>query len=176
MLAVAGLLTVSGARPVLADARPSIVSVTLDANNHAVVTWSKEPWQASLDVWWSTGDGAVASPDPGWNTHYGLPLVDCWGGQQNGQGVGQGFLGAHPFMGGIIAGHGGNHRGVAMQRRGRPRQDIDLANPLHIRIHDLIWQRVALGVAMVNIPTALVTVGTLVIALTMFGAHIGRKG
>ena len=35
---------------------------------------------------------------------------------------------------------------------------------------------IAGGVAMVNIPTALVTVGTLVIALTMFGAHIGRKG
>ena len=90
LLALAGLLTVGGVGPVLADARPAIVSITLDANNHAVVTWSKEPWQGSLDVWWSSGDGAVASPDPGWNTHYGLPLVDCWGGQPNGQTTGAG--------------------------------------------------------------------------------------
>ena len=79
LLALAGLLTVGGAGPVLADARPSIVSVTLDANNHAVVTWSKESWQGSVDVKWSTGDGAVAAPDANWDSHYGLPLVDCYG-------------------------------------------------------------------------------------------------
>jgi hypothetical protein len=90
VLALAVLLTVGGAGPVLADARPSIVSITLDADNHAVVTWAKEPWQASLDVWWSSGDGTVAAPDANWNGHYGWPLVDCWGGQQNGQPTGRG--------------------------------------------------------------------------------------
>lgn len=90
LLALAGLLTIGGAGPVLADARPSIVSVMLDANNHAVVTWSKETWQASLDVWWSSGDGAVAAPGPSWNGHYGWPMVDCWGGDQNGQPTGRG--------------------------------------------------------------------------------------
>ena len=90
LLALAGLLTVGGARPVLADARPAVVSVTLDANNHAVVTWSKEGWQGSLDVWWSSGDGGVAAPYANWNGHYGWPLVDCWGGDQNGQPTGRG--------------------------------------------------------------------------------------
>jgi hypothetical protein len=79
LLALAGLLTLGGARPVLADARPAIVSVTLDANNHAVVTWSKESWQGSTDVKWSTGDGTAAAPYANWDGHYGLPLVDCYG-------------------------------------------------------------------------------------------------
>jgi hypothetical protein len=79
LLALAGLLTIVGAGPVLADARPSIVSITLDADDHAVVTWSKEPWQGSIDVKWSTGDGTVAAPDANWDGHYGLPLVDCYG-------------------------------------------------------------------------------------------------
>jgi hypothetical protein len=79
LLALAGLVTVGGGGPVLADARPAIVSVTLDANNHAVVTWSKEPWQGSIDVKWSTGDGTAAAPDANWDGHYGLPLVDCYG-------------------------------------------------------------------------------------------------
>jgi hypothetical protein len=78
-LALAGLLTIGGAGQVLADARPSIVSITLDANNHAVVTWTKEPWQGSVDVKWSSGDGTVAAPDANWDGHYGLPLVDCYG-------------------------------------------------------------------------------------------------
>ena len=59
LLVLVGLLTVGGAGPVLADSRPTIVSLTLDANNRAVVTWQKEEWQASLDVWWSGGDGSV---------------------------------------------------------------------------------------------------------------------
>jgi hypothetical protein len=79
LLALAGLLTVGGVGPVLADARPAIVAITLDANNHAVVTWSKESWQGSVDVKWSTGDGAAAAPDANWDGHYGLPLVDCYG-------------------------------------------------------------------------------------------------
>ncbi len=79
LLALVYLLMPGGAEPVLADARPSIVSITLDANNHAVVTWSKEPWQGSIDVKWSTGDGTVAAPYANWDTHYGLPLVDCYG-------------------------------------------------------------------------------------------------
>lgn len=79
LLALAGLLTVGGARPVLADARPSIVSIKLDANSHAIVTWSKESWQGSTDVKWSTGDGTAAAPDANWDGHYGLPLVDCYG-------------------------------------------------------------------------------------------------
>jgi hypothetical protein len=45
LLALAGVVSVGGGGPVLADARPAIVSITLDANNHAVVTWSKEAWQ-----------------------------------------------------------------------------------------------------------------------------------
>jgi hypothetical protein len=32
------------------------------------------------------------------------------------------------------------------------------------------------GVALVSVPAALVTVGTLVIGLTVFGAYLGRKG
>jgi hypothetical protein len=79
LLALAYLLTLGGAGPVLADPRPAIVSITLDASNHAVVTWSKEPWQGSIDVRWSTGDGTVAAPSANWDTHYGLPLVDCYG-------------------------------------------------------------------------------------------------
>ena len=51
------------------------------------------------------GDGAVASPDPGWNTHYGLPLVDCWGGQQNGQTTGAGPK-QHVAVRGILPGQG----------------------------------------------------------------------
>ena len=72
-------MTIGGAGPVLADPRPSIVSITLDASNHAVVTWTKEPWQGSMSVKWSTGDGTVAAPYANWDTHYGLPLVDCYG-------------------------------------------------------------------------------------------------
>jgi hypothetical protein len=79
LLALVGLLTVGGVRPVLADARPAIVSVTLDANNHALVTWSKEPWQGSIAVKWSAGDGTVAAPFANWDGHYGLTLVDCDG-------------------------------------------------------------------------------------------------
>ena len=79
LLALVGLLTLGVAGPVLADSRPAIVSITLDANNHAVVTWSKEAWQGSVDVRWSGGDGAAAAPDPNWDGHYGLPLVDCYG-------------------------------------------------------------------------------------------------
>jgi len=79
LLALAGLLTVGGAGPALADPRPSIVSVKLDAGNHAVVTWTKEPWQGPIAVKWSTGDGAVAAPYANWDGHYGLPLVDCYG-------------------------------------------------------------------------------------------------
>jgi hypothetical protein len=90
LLALVGLLTVGGAGPVLADARPSILSVTFDAQNHAIVTWHKEAWQASLDVLWSSGDGGVAAPDANWDGHYGLPLVDCWGGDQNGKTTGPG--------------------------------------------------------------------------------------
>ena len=90
VLAMAGLLSAGGAGAVLADSRPAVVSVTLDANNHAVVAWSKEGWQGSLDVWWSSGDGNVAAPDTNWNGHYGRPLVDCWDGDQNGQPTGRG--------------------------------------------------------------------------------------
>ena len=90
VLAMAVLLSAGGAGSVLADARPSIVSVTLGANDHALVTWSKEAWQASLDVWWSSADGTVAGPGPNWNGHYGWPLVDCWDGDQNGQPTGRG--------------------------------------------------------------------------------------
>jgi hypothetical protein len=90
LLVLVSLLTVGGAGPVLADSRPTIVSLTLDANNRAVVTWQKEEWQASLDVWWSGGDGSVAAPDINWNGHYGWPLVDCWGGEQHGQPTGRG--------------------------------------------------------------------------------------
>ncbi len=79
LLALAALLTIGGAGPVLADARPAIVSVTLDADNHAVVTWSKESWQGSTAIKWSTGDGTVAAPYANWDAHYGLPLVDCGG-------------------------------------------------------------------------------------------------
>lgn len=32
------------------------------------------------------------------------------------------------------------------------------------------------GVALVSLPAALVTVGALVIGLTLFGAYLGRKG
>lgn len=63
--------------PVLADSRPSILDVTLDADNHAVVKWTKEPWQGSINVKWSTGDGQVAAPNANWDGHYGYPLVDC---------------------------------------------------------------------------------------------------
>ncbi len=84
LLALASLLTIGGAGPVLADPRPSIVSITLDADNHAVVTWSKEPWQGSVDVRWSSGDGTVAAPYANWDGHYGLPLVDCYGQPLNG--------------------------------------------------------------------------------------------
>lgn len=35
---------------------------------------------------------------------------------------------------------------------------------------------VGAGVGMVNVPAALATVGALVIGLTVFGAHLGRKG
>ena len=79
LLAFLGLLTVGGVPPVYADARPTIVSITLDDNNHAVVTWTKESWQGSTAVKWSTGDGAVAAPYANWDGHYGLPLVDCYG-------------------------------------------------------------------------------------------------
>jgi hypothetical protein len=79
LLALLGLLTVGGLQPVLADARPAIVSVMLDANNHAVVMWSKESWQGSTDVKWSSGDGTAAAPYANWDGHYGLPLVDCFG-------------------------------------------------------------------------------------------------
>jgi len=60
LLALASLLTIGGAGPVLADPRPSIVSITLDADNHAVVTWSKEPWQGP----WMSGGAAAMGRSP----------------------------------------------------------------------------------------------------------------
>jgi hypothetical protein len=85
VLALGAVLVSGSSSPVLADPRPVIVSVTTDDQNHAVVTWQKQNWQASLNVWWSSGDGAAASPGAGWNDHYGWPLVDCYahaGGQE----------------------------------------------------------------------------------------------
>ncbi|MFI5042901.1 MAG: hypothetical protein ACHQNA_13825, partial [Acidimicrobiales bacterium] len=79
LLTASLVLAVVGPAPALADSRPTIVSVTLDASNHAVVTWTKEPWQGSQDVKWSAGDGAVAAPSATWDGHYGLPLTDCYG-------------------------------------------------------------------------------------------------
>jgi hypothetical protein len=84
MVAVAAVLAfgavlVSGSSSlVLADPRPVIVSVTMDDQNHAIVTWQKQDWQGSLNVWWSSGDGTAAAPGSPWNDHYGWPLVDCY--------------------------------------------------------------------------------------------------
>ena len=122
LLALVGLLTIGGAGPVLADPRPSIVSITLDANNHAVVTWSKEPWQGSMSVKWSTGDGTVAAPYANWDTHYGLPLVDCYGQP----------LAGNPYGGDSTKGqwnYGQHCKGQDVAGRGHYGHDLGRAGP-----------------------------------------------
>lgn len=57
-----------------ADSLPTIVNVTLDAQNHAVVTWTKLSSQETFDVKW-TKDGTDGAP---WGDgSYGTPLADC---------------------------------------------------------------------------------------------------
>lgn len=56
-----------------ADSLPTIVNVKLDPQNHAVVTWTKEPWQGSVNVKWAK-DGTLGTYGDG---SYGSPLADC---------------------------------------------------------------------------------------------------
>lgn len=61
------------AAPARADPLPTITSVTVDSDNHAVVKWTKAGWQGSNNVKWSTDPTLDQSTDPG----YGQPLKAC---------------------------------------------------------------------------------------------------
>ncbi len=72
------LAALAAPAPASADPLPELVSVKLNDQNHGVVTWTKQPWQRSVSVRWSTGDGALIAADtPYWDFHYGRPLADC---------------------------------------------------------------------------------------------------
>lgn len=73
---VLALLVVTLPHAASADSLPFIVNVTLDAQNHAVVTWTKQSGQGSTNVKW-TKDGTDGAP---WGDgSYGTPLADCEG-------------------------------------------------------------------------------------------------
>jgi hypothetical protein len=73
-----GLVGLIAPKLVFADDPPELLDVRLNDENHAVVTWTKEPWQRSASVRWSTGNGAFIDIDtPNWDSHYGWPIADC---------------------------------------------------------------------------------------------------
>jgi hypothetical protein len=75
-LAVGSLIALLPAvRPAQADSPPAISGIEVDQDGHLIVKWTKESWQGSSGISWSTSNGRV--DEIGWS--YGDPLSDCRG-------------------------------------------------------------------------------------------------